>query len=975
MWRRLLLVASVPVLGLSPGRFQFFPTSYAQSSQWGSVRALVSRALGSDGAASVLVSSRDGTALQSLHYVPIVNQTLSWADGVSDPLEVSISFVRTAQVTQELQFYLDLHDSSSTIYMPFATATITIQPQNVYPGDISFSASTLTITIPSSWDPTVPYPINVPVQRLHGASGHIQVPYSILDLPNAASPSVDFAFVNPYPFQQVLDWGDQDSSVHTIPLVWLNQALYRQDMVFGLQLAAPTHNAVLDSPATIQITVVGPHNAVPAGIFQLLAPCFPLCQAQTYAATAGSAVRIYVQRQQGSVGAVSVAFLVTETNQRGTVTWADTDVVDKSFVVSIPAASPSLVLHVVLQTPTNLATINAQASATTITVTSSPPFLGGEVDFVQVTSTETLLRGSPIAADSRLLPEVATWDSGIGLPAPLVLTQPGTIPILIRRARGSVGAATVQLQSIDGTAIGGVDYVPINTQLSWADGQQGDVTVSLVVLAPPYAGLHPPRALTLVLSSSSATVHLGPAARLPVILQGTAQMPRVTATALDLTAKTLRLTFSTAVVAATANVAFVMLSNPSTKTRVSLTPASSTVVLPQLVPTQLWLTLGHADIVALEQTPGLVASTMVVSVAPGFVQYDVFQCQTTQLLDCAAPPFQALSPVAVAPFTSDAVAPTLVRFTYDQQYVTLRFSNVMDRASFVSVTAIRLCDSILVTRCVTLSRASTLVPRGNTPVDVIMGPPTTSILTPQDETLWTIWVSPADVAALAAAAIAQTPATSFVALPFTGLRDISGNGLQGPFVLQQASPDCSACPGATFLLAACTDTTDRVCSACTVCGADYFAISPCTPTHDTACTRCRQCHWNLYASQHCTPTQDRVCAPCTKCTNDQYEFSPCTTEANRVCLTCDSCVLNLAQQAACKFSVAFERRKRSPYGCPIVGTEWSSEEIRLQDAKSNTCGAGRCSCTGNGVGNANPNGFSFPDDPRCTGPSTYGVLL
>lgn len=121
---------------------------------------------------------------------------------------------------------------------------------------------------------------------------------------------------------------------------------------------------------------------------------------------------------------------------------------------------------------------------------------------------------------------------------------------------------------------------------------------------------------------------------------------------------------------------------------------------------------------------------------------------------------------------------------------------------------------------------------------------------------------------------------------------------------------------------------------------------------------------------------NRVCAACTRCTQDEYEASPCYNGVNRICRTCDSCTLTKDQQRLCRGSQLWKRKQmRMPYGCPLPSQQFQSLEARLQRAKSNRCDSGRCSCTGNLPGNANPNGDSYPNDPRCTGPDAYNIFL
>ncbi len=141
-------------------------------------------------------------------------------------------------------------------------------------------------------------------------------------------------------------------------------------------------------------------------------------------------------------------------------------------------------------------------------------------------------------------------------------------------------------------------------------------------------------------------------------------------------------------------------------------------------------------------------------------------------------------------------------------------------------------------------------------------------------------------------------------------------------------------------------------------------------------TACSECRGGQYASTQCTATTNRVCSTCTKCTLDEYEATPCHNGVDRVCRTCDSCSLNSDQQFLCRDSFKWKRKQmKAPYGCSLADQQYQSLEERLQRAKSNRCGAGRCSCTGNGVGNSNPNGDNFAGDRRCTGPAAYNILI
>lgn len=74
--------------------------------------------------------------------------------------------------------------------------------------------------------------------------------------------------------------------------------------------------------------------------------------------------------------------------------------------------------------------------------------------------------------------------------------------------------------------------------------------------------------------------------------------------------------------------------------------------------------------------------------------------------------------------------------------------------------------------------------------------------------------------------------------------------------------DCSACPFNSYLLANCTTTTNRVCSACSNCAEGSYVRSPCTATSSSVCSKCSVCADGEYMSSPCTTYADTVCSPC-----------------------------------------------------------------------------------------------------------------
>lgn len=436
--------------------------------------------------------------------------------------------------------------------------------------------------------------------------------------------------------------------------------------------------------------------------------------------------------------------------------------------------------------------------------------------------------------------------------------------------------------------------------------------------------------------------------------------------------------------------------------------------------TDIMLDIGVADLNALKAVSGLAKSiaTTFLSSQPGLFLYMVNDCVGVSRSACS--PAQPLGEISQASalqaqaFTPDTTSPVLIGFTLDlpRQLVKLHFSEPVN-VSTVRVNAISFSDTALAAVRYPLSVASTRVFAPNP--DPLSG----ALLSdanrlPPDGTFVTLLLGETEttgIKGLGNGQIGVARGSTFLALTSSFVTDfavpsnpVAPVGVAQSNWMQAAAANCTPCAAGTYLVSSCSDLKDRVCATCSICPANTYALTACTPTHDTICYRrssllqtrgavqthmpacvcvrvcvlaaCTECPGSQYAAVQCSPTTNRVCLPCTKCTTDEYTASPCYAGANRVCRSCNSCTLTKDQERACANSMQWKRlQMKAPYSCPTPDMRFQTLEARLQREKSNRCGAGRCSCVGGGVGNANNNGDNFPDDPRCTGPELYNIFL
>jgi hypothetical protein len=175
--------------------------------------------------------------------------------------------------------------------------------------------------------------------------------------------------------------------------------------------------------------------------------------------------------------------------------------------------------------------------------------------------------------------------------------------------------------------------------------------------------------------------------------------------------------------------------------------------------------------------------------------------------------------------------------------------------------------------------------------------------------------------------------------------DTSGNSLveieRGAAFLSDAV-DCTACPEGFFTSRPCTDGSARECTACSVCPTEWYQHKVCSKDRDAVCMPCTQCRTGQFFTTDCSPLENRVCSPCKLCSPEEYETRDCAIGLDRLCLSCDVCSMTRDQEVYCSGSSLWRKRvATTPYGCPFED-DFQTREEKLQFAFDNICGGGRC---------------------------------
>lgn len=181
----------------------------------------------------------------------------------------------------------------------------------------------------------------------------------------------------------------------------------------------------------------------------------------------------------------------------------------------------------------------------------------------------------------------------------------------------------------------------------------------------------------------------------------------------------------------------------------------------------------------------------------------------------------------------------------------------------------------------------------------------------------------------------------------SGSQSACPSGSYCPTTATSATCSTTACGSGTYMSAACSSTSDRVCSNCRLpcvyAGGEYEA-SPCTATADRTCGTCStSCPAGQWQSAACSTTANRVCSACTTCSAGQWQQSDCTATANRVCKTCTTCPAGQWQSAACTATA-----DTVCLGCSACGANSTRTGCGGTSAGSCVCNSGY-SDFGNGV--------------------------
>jgi hypothetical protein len=360
-----------------------------------------------------------------------------------------------------------------------STSTSTTTPTSTT-DPIAFSASTYSIAQGGGT-------ATMTVTRTGSATNAVSVDYATAD--GTAIAGTDYTAAN-----GTLSWGQNDSASKSISIPVSSASAFSGEKAFTIVLNNPSTAALIGSPGSATVTISGAAAAT-VGTLVLSDATYTISQS-------AQSATISVNRTAGAVGATSVAYQTTNgtavagtdyTAASGTLKWADGDSAAKSFQVAVSNSKPF---------SGNKAFSVAISGATGGAMTGDPQ-----------SSTVTIV-GDASAAVGNLQLSSSTYTVG---------QASSTVSIVVNRAGGSNGAASVAYSTSNGTAAGGIDFTATSGTLKWASGDATSKTFTVPISnASPYTGS---RSFTVNLSTPSAGATISSPGSATVTINGDGSKP------------------------------------------------------------------------------------------------------------------------------------------------------------------------------------------------------------------------------------------------------------------------------------------------------------------------------------------------------------------------------------------------------------------------------------------------------------------
>jgi hypothetical protein len=411
----------------------------------------ITRAGKSLGAVSVDFQTIIGTASANNDYTP-VSGTLTWADGDRTQQAIKIRILQDSLNENHETFGIQLSNlTGEAQFGQYAQATVTIVDTPSM-GSLEFSQPEYTVNESAG-------KATIQVNRIGDSSGEVSVDY-VTTATGSAQAGQDFT-----PSQGVLQWNNGDSEPKSFDIPINVDEQPEGEETVGLSLSNPMGGASLGAVSTAILKITdtvddhtNPPPATEISVIQFTGSTYEIMEQAAIKPLEGL-IRVPVNRTGNSKGPATVKYMTQDGTaiagknyqaSQGQVTWADGEIGEKWLTIDT-----------------------------------------WDNKLKEETKSFSLLLSNPSGAVLGEYPQTTVLikdDDGsvVGFSSKnnyLALEKSGQAQVAVSRSNSRVGQAIIHYTTVEGTAKAGEDYSPTEGILTWADGESGDKTINIPLIA------------------------------------------------------------------------------------------------------------------------------------------------------------------------------------------------------------------------------------------------------------------------------------------------------------------------------------------------------------------------------------------------------------------------------------------------------------------------------------------------------------
>jgi urease beta subunit len=440
----------------NPGELEFTSGSYSVNEDANTVTITVQRTGGSDGAASVEVSTYNGSAEVGSDYTAITTKTLNWSDGDGSSKSFTIPILDDSEVEGDEYFGVSLNNATGATLGSQKHTTVNITDNDSTepnPGELTFSAGVYAV----EEDVSSGYK-TITVKRVGGSDGAVSVEYYTYET-GSAEEGEDYRAVS-----GTLTWADGDSSDKTFQIPIIDDSDEEGMEQFNIKLDNATGGATIGSQGAATVNIYDDDDSTEPnpGVINFTSARYDVDEDD-------GSVTITLRREEGSEGEATATISTEDitalagsdyTDIDYTFTWNDGESGEKSFDIAIlddTVYEGNEKFQVTLDSTTGAAKGDITRSEVTIVDNESQPEDHGK--FIITPASQEI--------DEDVDPAYAYYT--------------------VSRENGSDGAVSVSYKTKDGTTEEGKDYVKTTGTLYWEDGDTSSKTIQVPIINDNFA--------------------------------------------------------------------------------------------------------------------------------------------------------------------------------------------------------------------------------------------------------------------------------------------------------------------------------------------------------------------------------------------------------------------------------------------------------------------------------------------------------